>query len=234
MSQATYTTAVPGSTITAANANAVFEAVEDATDGTAGRIDPDNTRTGAITQQHLESGAVFKNHNAQDVGSVTTGTVQSSGTSGAATSWVQIGEIAITGQPTLATEEAVLRWCFNPMIGDVTSSGGSIFKAQQVYYLKVALRYDDGAGAVETDITPPFGYGLAQRSSNDSTTTGSEGDIVSAWVRNPLSGIIVNRTADREYISLRLYFRFNVNDNLTTANTVETCHVHSYCFAEYL
>lgn len=233
MPQVTYSTVRPGALATAANTNALFEAVEDATDGTTGRIDADNTRTGAITTQHLAANTVYKNHNASDVGSTTSGTVQSSGISGAATSWVQVGSLAISGTPTLAVEEAVLRYTFNLMIGDVTTSGGSITKAQQVYYLKVALRYDDGAGAVETDISPIFGYGLAQRSSNDSITTGSEGSVIAAWTRNALSGIVVNRTLDRQYLSLKLYIMLNVND-AGTANTVETCHVHSYCVAEYI
>ncbi len=135
--------------------------------------------------------------------------------------------------PTFNVNEAVLRYAFNLLIGDVTTSGGSITKAQQVYYLKVVLEYNDGGGVLETDVSPFFGYGLAQRSSNDSTTGGSEGDVVSAWTRNPLTGIIINRTASRQYISLKLYFKFNVNDG-GTANTVSTNHYHAYCFAEFL
>ena len=233
MSQVTYTTVQANEIITAANTNAVFTAVEDATDGTTGRIDTDNTGTGAITGQHLGANEVYQNHSVVDSGSTTSGTVRSSGTGGAATAWTLVATLPITGTPTFNVNEAVLRYAFNLLIGDVTTSGGSVTKAQQVYYLKVVLEYDDGGGAAEVDVSPFFGYGLAQRSSNDSTTGGSEGDVVSAWTRNPLTGIIINRTAGRQYISLKLYFKLNVND-AGTANTVETCHVHSYAFAEFL
>lgn len=233
MPQVTYTTVQANEVITAANTNAVFTAVEDATDGTTGKIDPDNTGTGAITRQHLGANEVYQNHNAVDNGSVTSGTVRSSGINSAATAWTLVATLPITGTPTFNVNEAVLRYAFNLLIGDVTTSGGSIYKAQQVYYLKVVLEYNDGGGVLETDVSPFFGYGLAQRSSNDATTSGSEGDVVSAWTRNPLTGIIINRTASRQYISLKLYFKLNVNDG-GTANTVETCHYHSYCFAEFL
>ncbi len=233
MSQVEYTTVQANEVITAANTNAVFVAVKEATDGTTGKVDTTNTRTGAITRQHLGANEVYQNHSVVDTGSVTTGTVQSSGTGGAATNWTQVGILPITGTPTFGVNQAVLRYAFNLLIGDVTSSGGSVTKAQQVYYLKVVLEYNDGGGAAEVDVSPFFGYGLAQRSSNDATTSGSEGDVVAGWCRNPLTGIIINRTASRQYISLKLYFKLNVND-AATANTVETCHFHSYAFAEFL
>lgn len=231
MPRISYSTVEAGDTITAARVGSVFEAVADATDGTTGKIDPDNTASAAITAQHLAPQAVYNNVSASDVGSTTGGTVQSSGIAGAATAWVQVGSLNVTGAPTLTAYEGVLRWNFNLMIGDVTTSGGAVTKAQQVYYLQARALVDDGGGAYELDISPIFGYGLAQRSSNDVVVAGSEGDVVAAWTRNSCSGVIISTAASRTYLAIKLYFMLAPND-AGVANTVETCHVHASCFVE--
>jgi hypothetical protein len=231
MSKVSYTNIEAEEVITAANLNNFFEAVQDATDGTVGKVDTDNVRTGAITQRHLAQDSVHDDINTLNSGSTSFGTVRTSGIGGAAESWVQVAIVVVSGSPALLVNE-VIRYGFNLLIGDVTNSGGNAYKAQQIYYLQVIASVDDGGGAYDLPLSPIFGYGIAQRSSNDAIVTGSAGDDVAGWTRNPITGVHINRAAARQFINIRLMFRFNINDEPVTANTVETCHCSGYFVRE--
>jgi hypothetical protein len=217
----------PGTTATAAELNEIYTELKENSDGTAGSVDTDNTRAGAVTTQHLAVNAVHTSFSRLSTGSTTTGTTHSSGINGAATAWTDIGTLAITGTPALAAGD-VIRYHFNQLIGATVTNNTN---AQQLYYLRVILQYNDGGGAVDLVTSPIYGYGLASRSANFS---GSNGENTSAWTRNPIAGIIVNRTASRQYLSLRLQILMNQNDNLANANTVETCHLSAVAIVERL
>jgi len=218
----------PSDVITAASLNELFTELKDNTDGTVGRLDASNLRRGAVTSQHIAEGIAYGSLTFAEAGSVTSGTTRSSGTGGAATSWVDLLTVSFTA-PVAVAEGAVLRYHFNQLIGDVSSSGGGSTKAQQVYYLRVLLLFNDGGGTLTTTIQAPVGYGLATRSGNDASVAGSNGDIVAAWTRNSLSGLSINRTAGRSYEGVRLQLRWNVND-AGTANQVDTCHVNGMAY----
>jgi hypothetical protein len=218
----------PADTITADSLNDIFVELENNTNGTDGRLDSTNLRRGAVTSKHIAEGAPYNGLTFAEAGTVTGGTVQSSGTGGAATSWVDLLSVSFAS-PIAAAAGDVLRFHFNQLVGDVTTSGGSSTKTQQVYYLRVLLDYNDGGGSLSTTIQPPFGYGLATRSGNDASSGGSNGDVVAAWCRNSVSGIHINRTPGRNLEGVRLQFRFNVND-AGTANTVETCHCNGMAY----
>jgi len=218
----------PSDVITADSLNDIFLELERNTDGTDGRLDLSNVRRGAITSKHLGESAVYNSVTFSEAGTVTSGTTRSSGTGGAATSWVDLLTVAFVS-PLAAPVGAVMRYHFNQLVGDVATSGGGATKAQQIYYLQVVLDYDDGGGTLSTVIQAPIGYGLANRSGNDGNTGGSNGSIVSAWSRNSLSGIYINRTAGRSLLGVRLQLRWNVNDAVG-ANTVDTCHCNGMAY----
>lgn len=224
MSRISTTHRAPGSTATAAELNELYTELKNNSDGTTGRIDTTNTRAGAVTKQHLGENAVHSAFSRISTGSTTSGVTRSSGTSGAATTWTDIATLPITGSPALAAGD-VVRYHFNQLIGATVASATN---AQQIYYLRVVLQYNDGGGAADLVVSPFYGYGLASRSIG----TGSNGENTSAWSRNPVAGIIINRTAGRSYISLRLQILMNQNDNGATANTVETCHVNAVAVVE--
>ncbi len=224
MSRISYEHKLPQQTITDTESNSVFAALKANTDGTAGRIDSTNLRASALTSKHLNA-AVHANIGTVDTGSVTAGTTQSSGHGGAATAWVDIADVTLSA-PLLAHEGDVVRWMFNPLVGNGTVSGGNQTKAQQVYYWRVMLLYNTGGGTLTTVIQQPVGYGMCVRSGNDASTGGGEGDIVAAWCRNALTGIWINRGQAWTIEGVRLQFRWAVNDHASANNTIDTCHVN--------
>jgi hypothetical protein len=226
-------TKIPEQTITAGSINDLFTQVEAATDGSDGYIDTTNVRDGAITTQHIGADAVHAYAIRSSSGSVTSGTTRSSGDGGVATSWTALSTLSINGGSGVALADGdVLRYHFYLLIGDVETSGGSTTKAQQLYYLRVVAVANDGGSDFFVTAQAPLGYGLANRSGNDASTSGSNGDTVAAWCRNAVSGIIVNRTEGRVYKSIILQFVFNVNDHATVSNDVDTCHCSGYAVIE--
>ena len=234
MSRLSFDTKDPEEVITAAQANRLFVSLKDASDGTAGDIDATNLRDGAFTSKHLDPGVVHVNIGTLDSGAVTAGTTRASGVGGAATAWITIGDCTLSA-PVLAQEGDVLRWHFNPLVGDGVTSGGNAYKAQQVYYWRVSLLYNTGGGTIALVIQQPLGYGMAQRSGNDAISTGSEGDIVAAWCRNAIAGIWINRgNVGWNIEGVRLEFRWAINDNAAAENRIDTCHVHGACVMEQM
>ena len=222
------TYAEPSDTITAASLNSVFAELADATDGTSGRVDADNVRRGGVTSKHLAEAVAYGSLKFVEAGSVASGVARSSGVGGAATSWADL--LAVTfASPVSAPSGAVLRFHFNQLIGNASTSGGGSTKSQQVCYLRVILDYNDGGGALTLTLQPPIGYGLSTRSGNDSSVGGSNGDIVAAWCRNSVSGLYINRTAGRNLVGVRLQLRWNVNDS-GTPNSVDTCHCNGMAY----
>tara|TARA_R110002020_G_scaffold48630_2_gene138458 strand:- start:5 stop:703 length:699 start_codon:yes stop_codon:yes gene_type:complete len=218
----------PSDTITADSLNGVFVALADATDGTTGRIDADNIRRGGVSSKHLAEAVAYGSLAFAEAGSVVSGSTRSSGVGGAATSYIDL--LAVTfSSPVSAPSGAVLRFHFNQLIGNTATSGGGSTKSQQVYYLRVLLDYNDGAGALTLTLQPPVGYGLSNRSGNDASVAGSNGDNVSAWCRNSVSGLYINRTAGRNLVGVRLQLRWNVND-AGSPNTVDTCHCNGMAY----
>ena len=223
MSRFSVTTKEPEQTISVFEANSVFADLEANTDGTTGRIDASNMRDGAFTSKHIAIDSVHTKLNTEVFGATTgAGSVLTSGVAPATTSWVNLfGDILLTAQ-TLAREGDVLRYHINILVGDTTDSGGNIYKAQQVYFYRIKMLYrETGSGTLKSiQIQEPYGYGLCQRSGNDASTTGSAGDAVAAWSRNPMTGLWICRgQVDWELVGIRIQFRWAENDD-TVANTV--------------
>tara|TARA_R110000751_G_scaffold191833_2_gene297458 strand:- start:6550 stop:7254 length:705 start_codon:yes stop_codon:yes gene_type:complete len=232
MSRITYDTKQAEAIITEAEANSVFVSLKSASDGTVGDVDATNLRDGALSSKHIAQQQVHQQLGTVDAGSVSSGTTRSSGSAGAATAWVTLAD-ALLNSPLLAVEGDVLRWHFNPLVGDGAASGGSTTKAQQVYYWRVQLLYNTGGGTLVLEIQEPVGYGLCYRSGNDASTGGSEGDLVAPWCRNAIAGIWINRgNTTWNIMGVRLQFRWAVNDHASVANTIDTCHLNGACIME--
>ncbi len=233
MSRLTYDTKLPEETITAAGTNSVFAALADNTDGTSGDVDGTNLRDGAFVSKHLTTSQPHQELGTVDQGSVSSGTSYGSGTSGAATSWVDIAD-ADLDSPVAVAEGDIVRWMFNPLVGEGVSSGNTPAgtKAQQVYYWRVLLKYNTGGGTLTTVIQQPMGYGLKTRSGNDASISGADGDNATSWCRNALTGIWINRGNAWTIEGVRLQFRWAVNDGTAAANTIDVCHVNGAVVAE--
>ena len=221
----------PGATITAGDLNSVFAGLKANTDGTTSRIDAENTRSAVITRQHLAAGSVHQEFTVADTGASVTHT---SGTGGAATTWQDILTVTLSNNPALASGD-VLRWHFFCLIRGVVETGAAgTPKAQQLYYLRVQATINDGGGDTTLEITPPYGYSLANRSSNEANTGGANGWRVANFCRNALAGIWINRQAGRLFKAVRLQLLMNVNDDAGTANTVTTGQTTGFAVVERL
>lgn len=235
MSRLSFDTKDPEEVIAATEANRLFVSLKDSSDGTTGDIDATNLRDGAFTSKHLDPDGVHVNIGTLDSGAVNAGTTRASGVGGAATAWITIGDCSLSS-PVIAQEGDVLRWHFNPLVGDGVTSGGNAYKAQQVYYWRVSMLYSiPPVSGYSLIIQQPLGYGMAQRSGNDAIATGSEGEIVAAWCRNALAGIWINRgNVGWSIEAVRLEFRWAINDNAAAENRIDTCHVHGACVMEQM
>jgi hypothetical protein len=176
---------------------------------------------GGITRQHLASDAVHVGFVFGEIGNPTGSaggwpTTVVSGYSGAATTWNDVLTLTLSSTPTLVSGD-VLRFHFNLLIGNTKDTGNAgatsgAWREQQLYYLRVVAHFTDGGGG-DTEITPAYGYGINQRSTNQNylAANASQGLPVAMWRRNPVSGIWINRVGNRIFDTVRLQIKPNVN-----------------------
>tara|TARA_Y100001938_G_scaffold143734_1_gene217040 strand:- start:77 stop:802 length:726 start_codon:yes stop_codon:yes gene_type:complete len=241
MAQYSINTIEPETTITATELNSAFAGLKDNTDGTTSKIDTTNVGAGGITRQHLASDAVHAAFVFSEIGDASTTTAyagRTSGTGSAATAWTDVLTLTLSATPTLVSGD-VLRYHFNLLIGDTIDSGNAgagsgTWREQQLYYLRVVAHYTDSGGG-DTEITPAYGYGLNQRSTNQNylAANATQGLPVAMWRRNPVTGIWINRVANRVFDTVRLQLKFNVNGG-SVANRVDIQHCNGFAVIERL
>jgi len=149
MSQTKFTYQNTRAVITASGLNSLFQNLEDATDGTIGKIDPDNVRTEGFNRNH------FKNSASPNLSDDEIETDEEEyGFNGALTGvWTTIWDKPVN--LTIGANE-VLRVHFNPLVTltERQNTASVIVRANSAFYIQHYIT----VGGVDVAINAPFGY----------------------------------------------------------------------------
>lgn len=205
----------PRSVIDASGVNSLYTAVEDATDGTTGRIDDENTRFEAFNRNHFKDSPNFTD-SYMDVDNVETGYDPSfTGV------WTDFWNFPIN--LTVGSNE-VLRIQFNPLVTTTErqNTAAPAVRANSAFYIQLYVR----SGGVDIPVNAPFGYNTICAGDGN---TGTSSNKTLFFERLPLSAFFIPQISTAiTNIKAKIYFDDGANYKVNFRYLYGVAILHKY------